>query len=106
MAETKSCKLQKSILSKKKDARKAAGGTTMSTFTSGKRVLAGSFLAGLVWAVPTAQAAAQQKAAPPDFSSNHIGWVGVGGGGPGFVAVPGRLPPVTSDPAHPFVPNG
>ena len=78
----------------------------MSTFTLGKRVLAGTILAGLACAAPTAQAVAQQKAAPPDFSSDHVGWVGVGGGGPGFVAVPGRLPPVTSDPAHPFVPNG
>jgi hypothetical protein len=43
---------------------------------------------------------------PPDFSSNQVGWVGVGGGGPGFAAVPGHLPPVANDPAHPFVPNG
>jgi hypothetical protein len=39
----------------------------------------------------------------PDFSSNHAGWVGVGAG---FRPVPGRLPPVSNDPAHPFVPNG
>ncbi len=78
----------------------------MSTFTLGKGVLAGTILAGLACAAPTAHAVAQQTAAPPDFSTNHVAWVGVGGGGPGFVAVPGRLPPVTSDPAHPFVPNG
>jgi hypothetical protein len=78
----------------------------MSSFTLGERLIAGSILAGLAWAAPTAPAAAQQKAAPPDFSSNQVAWVGVGGGGPGFVPIPGRVPPVTSDPAHPFVPNG
>ena len=50
--------------------------------------------------------AAQQNAAPPDFSSNFAGWVGIGGGGPGYEAVAGTIPPVASDPAHPFVPNG
>jgi len=30
----------------------------------------------------------------------------VNGGGPGFEPVAGHLPPVSSDPAHPFVPNG
>ena len=50
--------------------------------------------------------AAQQNAAPPDFSSNFAGWVGLGGGGPGYEAVAGTIPPVASDPAHPFVPNG
>ena len=60
-------------------------------------------LAGL----SAAPAVAQEKAAPPDFSrSSLVGWIGVGGGGPGFAVVPGRLPPVASDPAHPFVPNG
>jgi len=39
----------------------------------------------------------------PDFSSNQAGWVGIGAG---FRPVPGRLPPVTNDPAHPLVPNG
>ena len=34
------------------------------------------------------------------------GWVGLNGGGPFFEPVPGRLPPVSQDPAHPFVPNG
>ena len=60
-------------------------------------------LAGL----PTAPVMAQQKAVPLEFSrNNQVGWVGVGGGGPAFTAVPGRLPPVTNNPAHPFVPNG
>ena len=57
--------------------------------------------------LPTAPAVAQQKAPPPEFShDNQVGWVGVGGAGPAFAAVPGRLPPVSNDPAHPFVPNG
>jgi hypothetical protein len=59
---------------------------------------------------PAATAAAQQTAAPPDFSSNQFGWVGVGGGfgagGAVFAPVAGQLPPITNDPAHPFVPNG
>ncbi len=78
----------------------------MPSFTLTERLLAGSILAGLAWAVPTATALAQPNAAPPDFSSNQVGWLGLGGGGPNFVAVPGHLPPVTNDPAHPFVPNG
>jgi hypothetical protein len=54
-----------------------------------------------------APSAAQPTATPPDFSANFTGWVGVGGGGPSYEPVPGRLPgPVASDPAHPFVPNG
>jgi hypothetical protein len=67
-------------------------------------VRAGSILAGVVGA-SMAPAVAQQKAAAPDFSSDNVGWVGLNGTGPFFEAVPDRLPPVTSDPAHPFVPN-
>ena len=78
----------------------------MSMYASTKGFLAGAALASLVWGAPAAPAVAQQKAIPPDFSSNQIGWVGVGGGGPGFAAVPGHVPPVANDPAHPFVPNG
>src|SRR5215475_5070328 len=51
-------------------------------------------------------ATAQQQAAPPDFSSNQAGWVGLNGGGPFYEPVPGRLPPLVSDPSHPFTPNG
>jgi hypothetical protein len=51
-------------------------------------------------------AAAQQTLAPPDFSANLAGWVGLNGTGPFYESVPGRLPPVVSDPAHPFAPNG
>jgi hypothetical protein len=74
----------------------------MSTSTLSVGLLTVSILGGLVCAAP----AVAQKAAPPDFSSNQTGWLGVGGAGPGFAAVPGHLPPVSTDPAHPFVPNG
>jgi hypothetical protein len=76
----------------------------MSALTLSARFLAGSVSASLM---ATAPALAQQKTAAPDFSSNsQVGWVGVNGGGPGFEPVPGHVAPVSSDPAHPFVPNG
>ena len=78
----------------------------MSSFAWRATVLAGSLLTGLISMAPGEQAVAQQKAAPPDFSSNEVGWVGLNGNGPFFEPVPGRLPPLTQDPAHPFVPNG
>ena len=53
-----------------------------------------------------APAAAAEQTAVPDFSSNLAGWVGLNGGGPFYEPVAGRVPPVTSDPAHPFIPNG
>jgi len=80
----------------------------MSLLPFGGSLLAGSVLAalaGLVWAAPTAPAAAQQPAAP-NFSSSQFGWVRVGQGGPDFDPVPGQIPPVTNDRAHPYVPNG
>jgi hypothetical protein len=78
----------------------------MSSSALKERLLAAGIVAGLMWAAPAAPAMVQQNAAPPDFSWDHtIAWVGVGGNGPGFAAVPGRLPPVSGDPAHPFVPN-
>src|SRR5262249_7413305 len=63
---------------------------------------AGCILAGLLAAAPAALA----REARPDFSSTLAGWAGLRGGGPFYEPVPGALPPVTSDPAHPFVPNG
>ena len=76
----------------------------MSSFTLREMLLAGGILV-VVGAAPIVQAVAQQKAAAPDFSSGNVGWVGLNGTGPFFEAVPGRLPPVANDPAHPFVPN-
>jgi hypothetical protein len=47
--------------------------------------------------------AAAQQAKPPVFSWDlSVGWIGMGD----FQPVPGRVPPVTSDPKYPFVPNG
>src|SRR5258705_1323967 len=79
----------------------------MPSFAWKERVLLGGILAGLVAAMPIASTVAQRNPAPPDFSSNLAGWVGLGGGGPGYEPAPGRTPaPVVSDPQHPFVPNG
>jgi hypothetical protein len=70
------------------------------------RCFAASIPIGLMATTLTGSAAVPSKA-PPDFSSNFVGWVGLNGAGPFFESVPGRVPgPVTSDPAHPFVPNG
>jgi hypothetical protein len=73
----------------------------MSLFTLRERMLAGCILAGLMgaWTMP---AVAQQTTAPPNFSWDPtVGWIGVGD----FRPVPGHVPPVTSDPKYPFVPN-
>ena len=83
----------------------------MPSLPRSKGTLAGSIVAGLIGALlgvaPVTSAMAQEKTAPPDFSSNFAGWVGLNGGGPFYEPAPGRLPaPVISDPAHPFVPNG
>jgi hypothetical protein len=86
----------------------------MCSFTLKEKLFAGggfvavAAFAGLIGAATTAPvpAAAQQKAAPPNFSSNQYGWVRVGQGGPDFDAVPDTVPPVVNDPAHPFVGNG
>src|SRR5262249_17772793 len=52
------------------------------------------------WAVPVL---AEQQAAPPVFSWDlTVGWIGMGE----FRPVPGKVPPVTNDPKHPYVPNG
>jgi hypothetical protein len=78
----------------------AAGEAVMRSSTVRQTMIAGGILAGLI-VTPNAQAVAQ----PPDFSSNNVGWVGLNGNGPFFESVPGTVPPVTQDPAHPFVPN-
>ena len=64
----------------------------------------GALAAGIVAGVTGAGSAlAQEKTAPPIFSRDlTVGWIGVGD----FRPVAGRLPPVTSDPKYPFVPNG
>src|SRR5712664_1653440 len=53
-----------------------AGDATMSLFTT-EKLFASSILVGMMAAAPVPQAVAQQKAAPPDFSSDNVGWVGL-----------------------------
>src|SRR4029077_20573389 len=60
--------------------RATVGDATMSSFTLREKLLAGSILVGVVAAATIAQAVAQQKAAPPDFSSDNAGGGGVNGG--------------------------
>lgn len=72
-----------------------------------RRPLAGSILAVMLCAgaslwTALAQNAGSTNATPPDFSTNQTGWVQVGGE---WTAMPGSPPPVTFDPAHPYVPN-
>lgn len=74
----------------------------MSTFTSRAKLLAGGVLASLVCVALTAGAMAQQKASPPDFSSNQAGWLTFRGE---FIAVSGGPSPLRNDPAHPVVAN-
>src|SRR5262249_18029167 len=86
------------------------GEAAMSSFNWREKVSASIVLAAVAGVVLAAPAVAQQNAAPPDFSSNQFGWVGMGGGvgvvGAVFSPVTGQLPPLADDPAHPFVPNG
>jgi hypothetical protein len=70
--------------------------------TSGRGLLAGGVLTGLVYAALTAAVAAQQGVSPPDFSTNQVGWVTIGGD---LLPVVGGPKPVSFDPAHPYVPN-
>ena len=69
--------------------------------TAAKRLLASAVLTGLLWAALAAEAAAQ--ALPPDFFSNNSAWIAINRD---FQAVPGSPPPVSNDPAHPYVLNG
>jgi hypothetical protein len=59
---------------------------------------------GLLWTALSTDTAAQQRSHPPDLSSNHVGWIGIGDG---FSAVPGAPGPgqVGDDPGYPYVPN-
>src|SRR5690349_2937863 len=44
--------------------------------------------------------------APPNFAENpSVAWLPVGGGAGGFSPIPGRVPPLADDPAHPYVAN-
>jgi hypothetical protein len=75
----------------------------MSKSTLTTRLLAGCALAGLACAAFAADAAAQQKAAPPDFSANGVGWIAMNRD---FAGAPSGPQPVANDPKHPYVLNG
>jgi hypothetical protein len=80
---------------------------TASHATASRGLLAGGVWAGLLCAAaalsPTpAQEAAPAKATPPDLSSGDTGWISMGGE---WIAKPGSPPPVSFDPAHPYVPS-
>ena len=60
------------------------------------------FVAGIAITPAPAQVAPMEKAGPPDFSAGHAGWVTIG---TDWIALPGSPPPVTFDPAHPYVGN-
>ena len=60
--------------------------------------------AALMLTASAATGAAQQNFSPPDFSASGYGWVRVGTS-QDYEAVPGTIPPISSDPAHPFTGN-
>jgi hypothetical protein len=76
----------------------------MSEFvSSASRGLLAATLAGVFGAgVTVTPASAQVAAKVPDFSGGNAGWVTVG---TDWTPVAGSPPPVTGDPAHPYVPN-
>jgi hypothetical protein len=74
----------------------------MSTFDSSADFFAGGVLTGLIYVALTAGAAAQQHASPPDFSSNHVGWLTFN---VDFSIVAGGTSPLHDDPAHPRIGN-
>jgi hypothetical protein len=88
-------------------AQNAASQDAASRQTASRVLLAGGILAGLLCAGAAlspapAQDAAPIKPPPPDLSSGDTGWVSAGGE---WIAKPGSPPPVSFDPAHPYVPN-
>ena len=69
-----------------------------------KRAPASCISAALVWMATAAFA--QQQTTPPNFSDGfEVGWTAAGGGAGGFAPVAGRVPPLATDPAHPFAAN-
>jgi hypothetical protein len=72
----------------------------MSRFASAARLLAGSAL--IVATAFVFGATAQTGSSIPNFSAN--GWKTANG--TDFIRVPGSPPPVSNDPAHPYISNG
>jgi hypothetical protein len=65
-------------------------------------ILASLLYAGAALSPAPAQDAAPVKSPAPDLFSGDTGWVSAGGE---WIAKPGSPPPVSFDPAHPYVPN-
>lgn len=65
---------------------------------------ASGIFAAVMLATPPVTVVAQENSSPPNFSSSQYGWVRVGTS-QDYEAVPGTVPPVSSDPAHPFTGN-
>ena len=76
----------------------------MCVLTFGGGLVAATALAGFTL-LATQLASAQQKEIP-DFSSNGVGWQNTGLERGNFLPVPGQVPPVANDSAHPYTPNG
>jgi hypothetical protein len=74
----------------------------MRSLIAGERLLAGSVLVAVMATASMVSAVAQQKAAPPDFSSGNVGWLTFN---VDFSIVPGTTSPLRSDPAHPRISN-
>jgi hypothetical protein len=74
----------------------------MSFFAFREKLLAGSISVGVMALAATTAATAQQKTAPPDFSSNNVGWLTFN---VDFSIVPRATSPLHNDPAHPRVSN-
>jgi hypothetical protein len=77
-------------------------GQKMCTFASTVKLVAGGLLTAFACVALAAGAAAQQKASPPDFSSNNAAWLTFF---VDFSIVPGTTSPLRNDPAHPRVSN-
>jgi hypothetical protein len=66
------------------------------------KLIGGGLAAVLTSMLPASEAAAQQSASAPNFSSSAFGWLTFNGE---FLPVPGGVIPMRNDPAYPFVPN-
>ncbi len=76
--------------------------TRKSSCKFSQGLYASGILTGFICGALTVGAAAQQNAAPPDFSSNQTGWLTFN---VDFSIVPGATSPLRNDPAHPRISN-
>jgi hypothetical protein len=77
----------------------------MFSFRFNHRSTANSVLISLAVAASVGSASAQQTSPTPDFFMNGAGWVGMLEPSQDLNPIPGLTPPVTFDPAHPYIPN-